>query len=241
MFHRLPNVSVSVLPKTLLIGSAAALLLAGCKDKAADVTSDAAAKGAEAVKAVVAPAQDMPAKDLPDISIIPSGDYELEKTHGYVTFSYSHQGYSYPTIRFNDVNAVLTLDSAEPTNSSVSVLIAAGSIDTMVAKFDDHITNEDMFNVSVYPEITFKSTKLVQTDAAHGTMTGDLSMMGLTKPVTFDVRFNKAGESRSGKPMAGFSATTKVMRSDWNLGYAVPYVGDEVTINVEAEFVKAAE
>lgn len=236
MFHRFSNAPYVGLPKAFLIGPAAALLLAGCKDKAADVTSDVAAKGAEAVKTAVAPAA-----DLPDISIIPSGDYELEKTHGYVTFSYSHQGYSYPTIRFNDVNAVLTLDSAEPVNSSVSVLIAASSIDTMVAKFDDHITNEDMFNVSVYPEITFTSTKLVQTDAANGTMTGDLTLMGLTKPVTFDVRFNKAGESRSGKPMAGFSASTKVMRSEWNLGYAVPYVGDEVTINVEAEFVKAAE
>ena len=236
MFHYLSNAPYSALPKTLLIGSAAMLLLAGCKDKAASVSSDVAAKGAEAVKTVAAPA-----KDLPDISIIPSGDYAMDKTHGYVTFSYSHQGYSYPTVRFNDVNAVLTLDSAEPTNSSVSVMIAASSIDTMVAKFDDHITNEDMFNVSVYPEISFKSTKLVQTDAANGTMTGDLSLMGLTKPVTFDVRFNKAGESRSGKPMAGFSATTKLMRSEWNLGYAVPFVCDEVTINVEAEFVKAAE
>lgn len=226
--------SFSTLTKTLLIGSAVAVLLAGCKDKDAAAAPPPAAPAAPAAP-VSAPA------DLPDISIIPSGIYIMDKTHGYVTFTYSYNGYSYPVIRYNDVDATLELDSENPENSSVTVSIDAASIDTMVAKFDEHITGEDMFNVSQFPGITFTSTALDQKDAAHGTMTGDLVMMGVTKPVTFDVRFNKAGDHRSGKPMAGFSATAKLMRSDWSLGYAAPVIGDEITINVEANFIKAEE
>ena len=209
----------------------AGLTLGACS-QAETAVSNAAEKTAEAAKAIV-----------PDTSIsdIPSGKYVMDKTHGYVTFSYWHQGFSKPVLRFDDVDAVLTLDNENPVNSSVDVTINADSINTAIPKFDTHIKNEDMFDVANYPTITFKSTKLTQTTPATGTLTGDLTMKGVTKPITLDVRFNKAGNHfRTKKPMAGFSATGKLMRSDWNMGYAVPNVGDAVNLVIEAEF-NAAE
>lgn len=207
----------------------AALALSACGDATVTETTQAATKTAvEASKAA-----------MPETTIasIPSGNYVMDKTHGYVTFEYLHQGYSRPTLRFDDVDAVLTLDSETPTNSSVNVTIKADSIDTGVPKFDDHIKGKDMFDVANHPTITFVSTSLTQKDAAHGTLTGDLTMKGITKPVTLDVKFNKAGQHfRTKMPMAGFSASGKIMRSDWDMGYAVPAVGDEVEIRVEAEF-----
>lgn len=215
----------------LILASAAALTLAACSQ-----AETAATQSADAAKTAVASAADAMMPDT-SISDIPSGTYVMDKTHGYVTFSYWHQGYTKPVLRFDDVDAILTLDAESPINSSVDVTINADSINTAVPKFDKHIKNEDMFDVVNYPTITFKSTKLSQTNAATGTLTGDLTMKGVTKPITLDVTFNKAGNHfRTKKPMAGFSAKGKLMRSDWNLGYAAPNVGDEVNLVIEAEF-----
>ena len=206
-----------------------AVTLTACADAP---SADTATKTlADAAETVAAPNTDE------TIAAIPSGTYVMDKTHGYVTFEYLHQGYSRPTLRFNDVDAVLTLDSETPTNSSVTVTINAESIDTGVAKFDEHIKNADMFDVANHPVISFTSTSLTQSDSANGTLTGDLTLKGITKPFTLAVTFNKSGISRWSKlPMAGFSATGTLLRSEWDMGYAVPAVGDEVQIRVEAEF-----
>lgn len=217
--------------RTAIILTAAALTVGACSQ-----AETAAGQAADAAKTATANAA---AAVMPETSIsdIPSGTYVMDKTHGYVTFSYWHQGFSKPVLRFDDVDAVLTLDNENPTNSSVNVTIDADSINTAVPKFDKHIKNADMFDVANHPTITFKSTKLTQLTPATGTLTGDLTLKGITKPLTLDVRFNKAGNHfRTKKPMAGFSATGKLMRSDFNMGYAVPNVGDEVNLVIEAEF-----
>lgn len=216
----------------LILTTAAALVLSL---SACSQAENAADKTVVAAKTAMASAGDM----MPDTAItdIPSGTYVMDKTHGYVTFSYWHQGYSKPVLRFDDVDAVLTLNTEDPTKSSVDVTIQVAKINTGVTKFDKYIQNEDMFDTANHPVITFKSTKLTQKNAAHGTLTGDLTMKGVTKPVTLAVKFNKAGQHfRSKKPMAGFSATGTLMRSDWGLGYAVPNVGDAVNLVIEAEF-----
>ena len=77
---------------------------------------------------------------------VPSGNYTMDKTHGYVTFSYLHKGLSHPQLRFNDVDATLVLDAKNPENSKISVTIQAANIDSGVAKFDDHLNSPDFFN-----------------------------------------------------------------------------------------------
>ncbi|WP_017931646.1 YceI family protein [Robiginitomaculum antarcticum] len=225
--------------KVLLGTFFSAALLSGCQGDSAVQDADTVEKtdiqvvDAQVVDAKVA---DVQIADAPDISMLTAGDYVMDKTHGYVVFTYLHMGYSKPLLRFNDVDATITLDPENMTGSSVTVDIDPASIDSGVAKFDDHLKSADMFDVAAYPNITFRSTSLTQLTPVTGTLTGDLTMKDVTKPVTLDVTFNKAGENRDGEPTIGFSATGKLTRSDWNLGYAVPVVGDDVELMIEAEF-----
>lgn len=173
------------------------------------------------------------------VAELPSGEYIMDKTHGYVVFSYDHLGFSKPILRFDDIDAVLTLDSTDPTQSKVSVKIDPASINSGVARFDEHLVGEDFFNVAKFPTITFESSDLSQLSSSKGTLTGNLTMKGITKPVTLNVTLNKAGENfRSGNPQAGFSAKGTLNRSDFDLGAYVPNVSDAVELIIEAEFGK---
>lgn len=168
---------------------------------------------------------------------IPSGNYVMDKTHGYVTFSYLHKGLSNPILRFNDVDATLVLDADKPENSSIDVTIMAANIDSGVAKFDDHLNSADFFNTAVNPTITFKSTSFTRGSATSGMMVGDLTMMGVAKSISFDVSL--VGVADGDKPTIGVEGKTELLRSDFMLGMYVPYVGDKVSISISAEFNKA--
>ena len=212
---------------SLLMG--AALAAAGCSGN-----SDAQTKQAEDVSHADHKHDAAPASSA--ALDVPSGTYALDKTHGYVTFSYLHKGLSNPQLRFNDVDAVIELDAKNPEKSRVSVTIKAASIDSGVAKFDDHLNSPDFFNSAANPEISFTSTSFVRANESTGTMTGDVTMMGLTKSVSFNVVLIGAKDGED--PAIGVEGRTKLLRSDWNLGKYVPYVGDEVSIVISAEFHK---
>ncbi len=176
------------------------------------------------------------AANYTDISKAPAGKYTLDKTHGYVTFSYLHQGYSKPWLRFRNIDAEIDLVAEDIAKSQLEVKIEAASIDSGVDIFDDHLKGKKMFDVEKFPEITFVATK-ISKDKDGYTILGDLTMKGITKPVELDTVFNQGGlHFKTKRPVLGFSATTSLKRSDWNLGYAVPMVGDEVDIVIEVEF-----
>lgn len=167
---------------------------------------------------------------------VPSGTYVMDKTHGYVTFSYSHKGLSHPVLRINDVDAKMVLDAEQPENSQIDVTIMAANIDSGVAKFDAHLNSADFFNTAENPEITFKSTGFTRDSASSGTMVGDLTMMGVTKSVSFDVVL--VGTADGKQPTIGVEGHTELLRSEFKLGKFVPYVGDKVSISISAEFNK---
>ncbi|MGJ8563703.1 MAG: YceI family protein [Alphaproteobacteria bacterium] len=182
---------------------------------------------------------DTPAVNAPGTSYAdaPSGTYALDKTHAYIMFHYDHQGFSKPFVRWGDWNSTLNWDNETPDNSSVNVTIQTASIDTGVDVFDGHLNEERWFDSAKHPEITFKSTSLTKTSDHTGTMTGDLTMKGITKPVTLNVNFNKAAEGReAGNYKIGFSARGQVMRSDWDLGAYTPVVSDAVELMIEVEY-----
>jgi polyisoprenoid-binding protein YceI len=168
---------------------------------------------------------------------VPSGNYIMDKIHGYVTFSYLHKGLSRPVLRFNDVDATLVLDAEHPENSQIDVTITAANIDSGVAKLDAHLKSADFFNTAENPKITFKSTGFTRDSETDGTMVGDLTMMGVTKSISFAVSL--IGTADGKKPSIGVEGQGRLLRSEFNLGKFVPYVGDEVSISISAEFNKA--
>ena len=173
-----------------------------------------------------------------DLSDVPSGKYTLDSSHGYITFTYNHLGFSNPRVGFNRFDTELELDSSNPENSVVEVTIAASSIDSRVAEFNDHLNGSDFFNTAEYPTITFKSTKVEATGENTFDVTGNLTILGTTKPVTLVTTINKAANHPMRKvPTVGLSASATLMRSEWGLGAYVPAVSDEVELSIEVELL----
>lgn len=227
--------------RQLLLISAAAIGLAACSQKPA---ADAPAKSDEpaATAETAPPATATPEEKAVDLKGAPTGAYVTEAGHRYITFSYLHQGLSNPWLRWRDWKGDLSWNAEDPTKSSINVVINTPSIDTGVDDFDAHMKSPDLFDVAKFPVATFKSTSLERTGPNTGKITGDLTIKDVTKPVTLDARINAAQFSpdrknpSSGKYKLGFSATATIKRSEWNMGFAVPFVGDDVAIVIEAEF-----
>ncbi len=170
-------------------------------------------------------------------------DYTLDNGHTQVLFSWNHFGFSNPTANFNTISGTLKWDEKKPTDSSVSVTIPLDGLDTHVAKLDEHLKSPDFFDAAKYPNITFNSTKVVK-GAKKNTykVTGDLTVHGVTKPITLDVVINKVGiHPMIKKPDVGINATGTLKRSDFGVAAYVPNVSDEIKLNITAEALGAAE
>jgi polyisoprenoid-binding protein YceI len=176
-----------------------------------------------------------------DLSALPSGTYTPDQNHAYITFSYSHMGFSKPTLRWGETNATIVFDNENPENSTLNVTIPVNSIDSGVDKFDTHLMSEDFFDAATYPTITFKSTDVDQAFVGSGTVTGDLTIKGVTKSVKFKGDVTKVGKNRSGNDIFGISASGHIKRSDFGVDAYVPNVGDDVEIKIEMEFGKKEE
>lgn len=192
-----------------------------------------------ALLATTALAADAPPPASNDISKAPAGVYALEKSHASITFKVMHMGFAAYTMRFNDFDASVTLDPAAPEKSSVKATIKPASLDSNNAKLTEHTATADFFNVAKYPTITFASTSIEKTGANTGKIHGDLTMLGVTKPVVLDATFNGGGEHPMMKKYdIGFSATTTIKRSDFGMNWGIPMVGDDVHAAIEVEFLK---
>ena len=172
-------------------------------------------------------------------SNITPGWYELDDTHAYLSFSYSHLGLSNPQIQFADFEASLELNGNDMSLSQVSITIDAASVDSTIPELDDDLKGPDFFDVANHPEITFQSTAYEETSDSSGRLTGDLSVRGVTLPVTLDVTINSASMNPlNRKEMIGFSATGSINRSDYGLTAYAPLIGDELSLAVQIEFEK---
>ncbi len=171
---------------------------------------------------------------------VPSGVYELDPDHASLVFRVSHFGYSYYTGRFNTFSAKLTVDNKNPENSKLEVTVDPASIDTNHAKLEGELKGENNLNVGKFPKITFVATKITRTGQTTGTVEGDLTMLGITKPVVMDVTFNGWGEHFMKKtPVLGFGAKGSLKRSLFGYTNYMPMVGDDVTFEIQAEFDKS--
>ena len=167
-------------------------------------------------------------------------DYKIDPTHTATVFSWNHFGFSTPSANFTDIQGVIKVDNAKPSNSSVDVIIPISSVNTNVPALDKEFQEEAWFNAAKYPNITFKSAKVETKDKKHFKITGDLTVKGVTKPVVLDAVLNKQGEHPMAKvPAIGFNATTSFDRSAFGIGNYVPNVGDKITVNITTEATAA--
>lgn len=163
--------------------------------------------------------------------------YTIDPGHTQTIFSWNHFGYSHPTANFDKIEGTITFDDADAAKSSVDVTIAIDSVNSHVTKFNDHLKSADFFDAAQFPTATFKSTKVVK-GAAEGSykVTGDLTIHGVTKPVTIDAKLNARNEHPMKKvPAIGFDGTVKIKRSDFGIGKYVPNVSDEIDIRITTE------
>lgn len=174
-----------------------------------------------------------------DVAAAPEGAYVLDPTHTSVNWSLSHSGLSFYTARFDDISGALDFTPDAPTQSRLDIRIDPKSVSTGDTEWDETLaTDGKYFDGETYPEIRFVSTASTKLTDNTGTVTGNLTLRGVTKPVTLDVTYNGAGKS-FGNPGAtlGFSALGKIKRSDWGMNYLTNFgIGDEVTLRIEAEF-----
>jgi polyisoprenoid-binding protein YceI len=171
---------------------------------------------------------------------ISPGRYELDEAHAYLSFSYSHMGLSNPQLHFQEFDAELELDGNNMAGSAVSIRIDAASIDSGVAELDEELRGSDFFDVANHPTIEFSSSAYEELSENTGTLSGNLTVMGTTRPVTLDVTINSAAMNRMvRKEMIGFSAEGRIRRSEFGLSAYDQFVSDELHLNVQVEFVRA--
>ena len=164
--------------------------------------------------------------------------FVLDGTHTFPRFSYSHFGYSQQLSRFDKTTGTVVFDKAAKTGS-VDVTIDTTSVDTGYATFNEHIQGEDFLDTAKFPTATFKSTKVVFDGDKPVTVEGNLTIKGVTKPVTLTVTsFQAMPHPMVKKDAIGANAFTVIKRSEFNAGKYAPYVGDEVRIDIALEAIK---
>ncbi|MCZ4279180.1 YceI family protein [Kiloniella laminariae] len=173
--------------------------------------------------------------------------FSFDKGHTEINFAYNHVGMSTQSGTFDDYDGTVTIDFEKPENSQIDVVIKSASIDTNVEELDAHLSSGDFFDAAKFPEITFKSTKVVQTGKNFYAVTGDLTIKDTTKPVTLQATLNHHGDhplaafvpSYAGAPYVAFSAKGSILRSDFGVGGFAPLTSDVVTLNIETEMRRA--
>lgn len=177
-----------------------------------------------------------------ELSTLPAGEYQLDLSHASIVWKVDHMGFSTYVGRFTDFAVDLDLDTQNFTSSSVSVEIDVSSIATeypWVEKEDfDAVLANDWFKAGDNPSINFVSHKVSELTDGNASVSGELSMNGISKPVTLAITLNKAVISHPFKkiPTIGFSATTTLDRTEWGVSKFAPLVGADVVIEIQGEF-----
>jgi polyisoprenoid-binding protein YceI len=176
---------------------------------------------------------------------VPAAPWQFDAAHTGVQFKVRHLMVSHVRGDFEKVSGTISYDEKDITRSAADITIDASSINTRVAKRDDHLKSPDFLDVAKYPAITFKSKKVEPKGAGRLAMTGDLTIRGVTREVVLDIEGpTPASKDPQGKTRVGGAATTRINRKDfgliWNavLETGGVAVGDEVDITIDVEIVR---
>lgn len=171
-----------------------------------------------------------------DIALATAGTYALDESHTAVIARVSHLGYSHSVFRFDRAKGTLTWDPAAIEKSKIEASVETASITTNVKGFAEELVGDKFLNSKAFPQATFVSTAFKPTDKMRGKVEGQFTLMGKTKPVTFDVSLVGAGKGFGGKPRIGVTAVATINPQDYGLS---PFFTDPIQIVIDTEFEKA--
>jgi polyisoprenoid-binding protein YceI len=200
------------------------------------------------MRSVLIAAAAFAALSAPAMAQAPTGTYAVDKPHASIMWKGLHQGLSWYVARFTNFDITVEFNEADVSKSKVTATIDPKSVETDYARtrpanrnddFNNELaTGERFFNAGKFPQITFKSTAISKTGDKTGKMTGDLTFLGVTKPVTLDVTYvgNRA-DQRSQKHKIGFEATGAIKKTDFGMAAGGP-IADEIKIEIHAELIQ---
>ena len=167
---------------------------------------------------------------------IAAGTYAVDPNHTQVTWQVNHMGFSMLEGQFGASAGSIVIDPAKPNDTKVDVTFQVDQLSTTAPRFTEHLKSKDFFDAAANPTARFVSTA-VRATGDKATITGNLTIKGVTKPVTLNATFVGAGANPMSKKLNfGFRATGTINRSDFGLGYATPVVGDKVDLTINAAF-----
>lgn len=240
----------------LVLAGASAIALAACSQSDDSIDVDATTPPVETDTSSTetdAPAEVDPAADAENTTPA-AANYSLERTHAFLSFTVMHNGLSEYTVDFTDFDADLAFDIDNPEASTLTATInplglnvnyradyKAGHPDSPYSNWPEALSNDERFlNGGEYPEITFVSTGATKTGESTGTVTGDLTFLGVTRPVTLDVTYNGTANAPwyGERDLIGFDATTTISRSAFGQDSLEGVISDEVVIEFSGEFLQ---
>lgn len=182
-------------------------------------------------------AQTMAVPGSRDPARVVPGTYKVDSGHTQVLFTVNHLGFSEYTGQFTQPSGTLVLDPKHPSAAKVEIVFPIDKVSTTVPALDAHLKRADFFDAAKFPEGRFVSTSVV-ANGNMATITGNLTLKGVTRPVVLAARFIGAGAAPMGakKTNIGFAATTTIKRSDFGISYGVPLVSDRVDLVINAAF-----
>lgn len=165
--------------------------------------------------------------------------YRIDPVHSFIIFRVKHMNTAYAYGRFNSFSGTIVVDEKNPANSSVEFEIDASSVDTGNRDRDDHLRGPDFFNVRQYPKITFKSTSVRRINDNTYEVKGNLTMRGVTRPLTVRVTYVGKGRNPRGQEIIGFETTFTIKRSQFGVNYGLNGgLSDDVRVTVAVEAVR---
>jgi polyisoprenoid-binding protein YceI len=171
-----------------------------------------------------------------DYHLAPAGSYALDPAHTAVLAKVSHIGYSLSVFRFDKVDGTLGWDPADPSKSTLKVTVDVASIDTPVPNFAKELSGDGFLKTAAFPQATFVATSFHQIDAHHGHVDGDFTLMGKTRPMSFDVELLGAGKGFMGHPRLGIEAKGQINPQDFGMN---PMFSAPIELVIDAEFARS--
>ncbi|MEU9049699.1 YceI family protein [Streptomyces sp. NPDC048384] len=181
----------------------------------------------------------------PDLTTL-TGEYTIDAAHSTIGFTVRHAMVTNVKGKFLDFSGSLQLDGADPSASKASIDVKMDSIDTGSADRDGHLKSADFFKIEEFPTMTFRSTKAESLGGDDYRITGDLEILGTTKPITIDLEFNGAAKDPFGNERVGFEGKAEILRSEWGLTWNAALetggvlVSDKIKLNFDISAIKNA-